>query len=80
MFITELFDARLPGYRTEKDDNSVQHLSDIRKTKITLAHINKLRMANDVRKFEHEDKLKKVAKQYKAPAAEGGAGGMPVGI
>lgn len=80
MFITELFDSRMPGYRTEKDDNSVQHLSDIRKTKITLAHINKLRMANDVRKFEHEDKLKKVSKQYKAPAAEGGAAGMPAGI
>ena len=61
MFIAELFDGRQPGYRTEKDDNSVQHLKDLRKSKITLGHINKLRMANDVRKFEHEDKLKKSA-------------------
>ena len=73
MFISELFDGRLPGYRTEKDDDSVQHLGDMRKTKITLAHINKLRQANDVRAFEHETKLKSVSKQYKAPAAEAGA-------
>lgn len=80
MFITELFDGRLPGYRTEKDDNSVMKLSDLRKTKLTLGHINKIRMASDVRKFEHEDKLKKISSQYKTPAAEGGAGAIPGGI
>jgi hypothetical protein len=76
MFIRELFEPTAPGYRDENDDNSVQHLSDLRKTKLTFAHINKLRMANDVRKFEHENKLKQVSKQYK-PAPEGGgmAGG-----
>jgi len=80
MFITELFDGRLPGYRTEEDDNSVVKLADLRKTKLTLGHINKVRMANDVRRFEHEDKLKKVSKQYK-PAAEGGAAGAaPMGV
>jgi hypothetical protein len=80
MFIAELFDGRLPGYRTEKDDDSVMHLKDLRKTRLTLAHLNKLRQANDVRKFEHETKLKSVSKQYKA-APEGGAmGGMPAGI
>ena len=73
----ELFDGRLPGVRTEKDDNSVMKLGDLRKTKITLAHLNKLRMANDVRRFEHEDKLKKVATQYKPPAA---AAGGPAGV
>jgi hypothetical protein len=80
MFVMELFEPAAPGYRTEKDDNSVTHLKDLRKTKITLAHLNKMRMANDVRKFEHEDKLKKVATQYKPPSAEGAAGGMPAGI
>jgi hypothetical protein len=80
MFITELFDGRQAGYRSEEDDNSIQHLKDMRKTKLTFAHLNKLRMANDVRKFEHEDKLKKVTKQYKAPAADAGVGGMPGGI
>jgi hypothetical protein len=80
MFITELFEPTAPGYRTEKDDSSVQHLSDLRKTKITFAHLNKLRMANDVRRFEHEDKLKKVSKQYKAPAEAAMGGGIPAGI
>jgi hypothetical protein len=77
MFVTEMFDEVPSGYRSEKDDNSVMKLGDMRKTKLTLAHLNKLRMANDIRKFEHEDKLKKVANQYKAPAAGGGLGGMP---
>ena len=76
MFISELFNPAAPGYRTENDDNSVQHLRDLRKTKLTFAHLNKLRMANDVRKFEHENKLKQVSKQYK-PA--GDAGGMGMG-
>lgn len=76
MFISELFNPVAPGYRDENDDNSVQHLSDLRKTKLTFAHLNKLRMANDVRKFEHEDKLKQVSKQYKAAAGAGGPMGM----
>lgn len=80
MLIIELFEPAAPGYREENDDNSVMHLSDMRKTKLTFAHINKLRMANDVRKYEHEDKLKQVSKQYK-PAAEAGAmGGGGLGI
>jgi len=78
MYVMEIFDGNndLPGHRSEKDDNSVVKLGDMRKTKLTLAHINKLRMANDIRKFEHEDKLKKVSKQYKA-APEGGGMGAP---
>jgi len=67
----------LLGYNTEKDDNSVLKLKDLRKTRLTLAHLNKLRIANDVRKFEHEKKLKSVAKQYQ-PAPEAGA--APAGL
>jgi hypothetical protein len=77
MFVNEMFSETPSGYRTEKDDNTVMKLGDMRKTKLTLAHLNKLRMASDLRKFEHEDKLKKVSKQYKAPAAAGGMGGLP---
>jgi hypothetical protein len=78
MYVMEIFDTskELPGYRSEQDDSTVAKIGDLRKTKLTLAHLNKLRMASDVRKFEHEDKLKKVASQYKS-APEGGAGGMP---
>ena len=72
MYITELFEPTAPGYRDENEDNSVMHLGDLRKTKLTLAHINRLRMASDVRRFEHEKKLKSVATQYRAPAEAGG--------
>ena len=77
MFINEMFDDMPAGYHSEKEDNTVMKLGDMRKTKLTLAHLNKLRIANDIRKFEHEDKLKKVSNQYKAPAEAGGLGGMP---
>lgn len=71
--------ANYDGYRREKDDKTVLSLRDTRKTpRLTLAQINKLRIANDVRKFEHEKKLETVTKQYATPAAP--AGGAPVGV
>jgi len=69
--------ANPDGYASENEDNTVLKLKDLRKTRLTLAHLNKLRIANDVRKFEHEKKLKSVAKQYQ-PAPEAGA--APVGM
>ena len=80
MFINDLFEnfePSKPGYQSEKDDNSVMKLSDLRKTRLTLAHLNRLRMANDVRKFEFENKMKDIQGQYGAsaePAA--GMGGI----
>ena len=75
MFISEMFNDAKIGYQTEKNDNSVLRLNDMRKTRLTLQHLNRLRQANDVRKFEHQKKLETVKKQYSAPT--GGAGGMP---
>jgi uncharacterized protein YkwD len=71
MNITELFDPAPKGYQTEKNDQSVAKLSDSRKTRLTLAHLNQLRQSHDVRKLEHEKKLEAVAKQYQ-PAVEAG--------
>ena len=56
---------------------SVLTTKDSRKTRLTLAHLNQLRQTHDVRKLEHEKKLKSVSKQY-APAPEAGA--TPLGI
>ena len=70
MNILEIFDTNPAGYATEKDDNSVVKLNDLRKTKLTLKQLNRLRIMNDVRKLEHEQKLDSVRAQYKAPAAE----------
>lgn len=63
------------GRRTEKDDNSVLKLHDLRKTRLTLGQLNRLRIANDVRKFEHESKLDAIKDQY-TPPAEPAAGGI----
>jgi len=75
MLLTEMYNEAQPGYQSEKDDNSVLHLKDLRKTRLTLAHLNRMRMANDVRKFEFEQKMEDVKKQY-AVAPEGGAAGL----
>lgn len=69
MIVTELFEPAKPGYQNDGLDQTPLKLSDLRKTRLTLADLNRLRMTNDVRKVEHEIKLEKVAKQYKAPAA-----------
>ena len=69
MNVFELFDPAPAGSRTEKDDNSVMKLSDLRKTRLSLEQINRMRIMNDVRKLEHEQKLETVQDQYKAPPA-----------
>lgn len=81
MNIFELFDPVPPSYRTEKDDNTAMSLKDLRKTRLSLEQINRMRIMNDVRKLEHEEKLKKVHKQYAAPPAEGAGGlGAPASV
>jgi hypothetical protein len=70
MNILEIFDSNPAGYSTEKEDNTVPKLSDLRKTKLTIKQINRLRIMNDVRKLEHEQKVENVKNQYKQPAAQ----------
>ena len=68
MFLAELYQKPKQGHYNPGDDNSTIKLSDMRKgSRLTLGDINKLRMSDDVRKVEHEQKLEKVAKQYKPP-------------
>jgi hypothetical protein len=71
MHIMELFDPAPKGYYDEKADQSTLKKSDSRKTRLTLAQINRLRIMNDVRKLEHEQQLDRVKNQYKQPV-EGG--------
>jgi len=72
MIVTELFEPAKPGYHSSAEDNTPLKLSDLRKTRLTLADLNRLRMASDVRKVEHEHKLEQITKQYKPPAAAAG--------
>jgi len=75
MIVNELFDPAPEGYYDEKSDETTAKKDDSRGNRITLAHLNQLRKSHDVRKIEHEKKLKKIAKQYFQPEA-GGIGGM----
>jgi hypothetical protein len=66
MNLLEMFEDQ-KGHRTEKDDNTPLKLSDVRKTKVTLRQLNRLRIMNDVRKLENEQKLETVRTQYATP-------------
>lgn len=75
----EIFDQEAEGFRDEQEDHSVLKANEPRKTRLTLAQLNRLRIMNDVRSLEHEQKLEKVSKQYAAPAtAEMGGGGLGI--
>lgn len=81
MHIFEFFEAPIHGREDPSEDHTTIKLDDSRKTRLTLAQINRLRMMNDVKKVEHEHQLKRVSKQYKAPAEEGAAGaGAPASL
>jgi hypothetical protein len=78
MNIMELFDPAPKGYYDEKQDqNTAKKNSSRGATRLTLAHLNQLRQSYDVRKLEHEKKLKDISSQYKPPTAplSGGLGG-----
>ena len=70
MVLVEFFQDVPTGYGKESDDNTTLQKSDTRKTRLTLSDLNKIRMVNDVRKYEKEQELKDVTKQYVAPAAD----------
>jgi hypothetical protein len=74
MQLNEIFEPTPAGYRSDTEDNSVIKIDDTRKTRLTLSRLNKLRMMNDVRRLEHEQKLEKVNAQYKVPEAPAGMG------
>ena len=76
MIINELYEPAPEAFRSDKQDNTALKKDDTRKTRLTLDRLNRLRIMNDARKLEHEQKLEKVADQYKMPAAAPGGAGM----
>jgi hypothetical protein len=78
MILNELFDKNPIGYSTEKDDQSITHLNDTRKARLTLSRIKKLRILNDIRKLELYKKKNKLKQQYGAPAGGGEMGGLGI--
>jgi len=72
MLLNEMFNDGNGEYQDLSRDNSVAKTHDLRKTKLTLAHINQLRKMNDQRNVEYVEQIVKVRKQYGAPPAQPG--------
>ncbi len=53
------------------EDRSRPKIGDVRKTKLTLAQINRLRLMHDVHKFEKEKELADVRIQFAKPKEQG---------
>ena len=72
MILNEFFDKAPEAYQDLSADNSQTHLSDTRKTRLTLAQLRQLRRLNDSRMVEYKQKLTSIKKQYAPPADAGG--------
>jgi len=70
MLLCEMFNERTAGYQDLSQDQSTYKMTDARKTKLTLAHINQLRKMNDQRNVEKHEHLSLVKKMYAAPPAQ----------
>jgi hypothetical protein len=69
MLLNEMFGEYKSGYQDLSKDKSQNKIEDLRKTKLTLAQINKLRKMNDQRAVEFKENLEKVKTMYGQPAA-----------
>jgi len=71
MQLYEMFENPPAEYGSPEDDNTIlKGLKDMRKSKLTLAQLNKIRVMNDLRTYEKEKELEGVQAQYGASAGE----------
>jgi len=65
MNLYEMFQTTHAGYESNEDDNTIlKGLRDMRKSKLTLAQLNKIRVMNDMRTYEKEKELASIHDQY----------------
>jgi hypothetical protein len=69
MIINEIWKRQPRQYQDVSDDNSQPKLGQLRKTRLTLRHLNKLRQMNDLRTYEFAEKMDKIKDQYQPPPA-----------
>ena len=69
MILKELYQRSPAAYQDLGQDNSQPQVGELRKTRLTLAQLNKIRRMNDLRQYEFEQKVKKVKKMYAPPPA-----------
>lgn len=71
MILHEMFYAPPSEFSSPEDDNTIlKGLRDMRKTKLTLAQLNKIRIMNDMRTYEKEKDLERVQAQFGASPEE----------
>lgn len=59
--LTEYYDA-------EDDNYNNRQIDDVRKTRLTLKHINRLRKQREVHNIEHASRMERIKKIYAKPA------------
>lgn len=69
MILKELYQRSPSAYQDTSQDNTQPRIGELRKTRLTLAQLNKIRRMNDLRQYEFEQKVKKVKKMYSPPPA-----------
>lgn len=74
MKLQELFESPTQGIYDAEDDQRRYSLSDTRKPKVTLRHLNKLRKYREFRKIQDEERNQVVSVVYAAPPADAGGG------
>jgi hypothetical protein len=57
-------------YDAENDDYSNRQADDVRKSRLTLKHINRLRKQREVHNVEHATRVERVKKIYARPPAQ----------
>jgi len=71
MYLAEMFSDTPEEFKSEEEDNTqLRGLKDMRKTRLTLSQLNKIRVMNDMRRYEKEKKMDQIKAQYAAPAPE----------
>lgn len=68
MLLLEFYDRVPTNFQDVEKDNSQPRWGETRKTKLTLAAINKIRRMNEVQAYEKAKNLKKIRQQYSPPA------------
>ncbi len=57
-------------YEDEDNEYSNRKIDDVRRSRLTLKHINRLRKQREIHKTEHAQRTSRVQQIYKRPAAQ----------
>lgn len=69
MLLLEFYNSAPKDMQDVDQDHSQVRWGEVRKTRLTLASINKIRRMNEVQAYERAKNLKKIRTQYSPPAA-----------